>query len=99
MSSDGKATVLLQHYLKQLRLPSILREHEKLAVVCQQERADYQTYLLRLVELETADRERRAAERRVKAARFPVIKTLDTFDFGAQPAINQELVRQRMRGE
>ena len=62
MSSDGKATVLLQHYLKQLRLPSILREHEKLAVVCQQERADYQTYLLRLVELETADRERRAAE-------------------------------------
>ena len=99
MSSDGKATVLLQHYLKQLRLPSILREHEKLAVVCQQERADYQTYLLRLVELETADRERRAAERRVKAARFPVIKTLDTFDFGAQPAINQELVRQLLRGE
>ena len=68
-------------------------------MVCQQERADYQTYLLRLVELETADRERRAAERRVKAARFPVVKTLDTFDFGAQPAINQELVRQLSRGE
>ena len=99
MSAEGKATVLLQYYLKQLRLPSILREYEKLAVVCQQERADYQTYLLRLVELETADRERRAAERRVKAARFPVIKTLDTFDFGAQPAINQELVRQLLRGE
>jgi DNA replication protein DnaC len=97
--SDGKATLLLEHYLKQLRLPSILREYEKLAVVCQQERADYQTYLLRLVELETADRERRAAERRVKAARFPVVKTLDTFDFGAQPAINQELVRQLLRGE
>ena len=99
MSGEGKATVLLQPYLKQLRLPSILREYEKLAVVCQQERADYQTYLLRLVELETADRERRAAERRVKAARFPVVKTLDTFDFGAQPAINQELVRQLLRGE
>ena len=99
MSDEGKATVLLQHYLKQLRLPSILREYEKLAVVCQQERADYQTYLLRLVELEPADRERRAAERRVKAARFPVIKPLDTFDFGAQPAINQELVRQLSRGE
>jgi len=99
MSGDGKATLLLEHDLKQLKLPSILREYEKLAAVCQQEQADYQTYLLRLAELETADRERRAAERRVKAARFPVIKTLDTFDFGAQPSINQELVRQLLRGE
>ncbi len=97
--SESKATVLLEHYLKQLKLPSVLREYEKMAAVCQQQRADYQTYLLRLAELETADRERRAAERRVKAARFPVIKTLDTFDFSAQPSINQELVRQLLRGE
>ena len=97
--SEGKATVLLEHYLKQLKLPSVLREYEKMAAVCQQERADYQTYLLRLAEVETADREHRAAERRVKAARFPVIKTLDTFDFSAQPSINQELVRQLLRGE
>jgi DNA replication protein DnaC len=99
MSSDGKATVLLEHYLKQLKLPSVLREYAKLAAVCQGERADYQTYLLRLAEVESADRERRAAERRVKAARFPVIKTLDTFDFSAQPSINQALVRQLLRGE
>ena len=97
--SEAKATVLLQHYLKQLKLPSFLREHEKLAAVCQQQRDDYQTYLLRLAEVEIADRERRAAERRVKAARFPVLKTLDTFDFKAQPALNQELVRQLLRGE
>ncbi|MEN6641951.1 MAG: IS21-like element helper ATPase IstB [Armatimonadia bacterium] len=97
--SEGKSTVLLQHYLKQLKLPSVLREYEKLATVCQQERADYQTYLLRLAEVEMADRERRVAERRVKAARFPVLKTLDTFDFKAQPALNQELVRQLLRGE
>ena len=64
-----------------------------------QERADYQTFLLRLVEREIADRERRAAERRVKAARFPVVKTLDTFDFKAQPSLNQELVRELLRGE
>ena len=97
--SDAKPTLLLEHYLKQLKLPSFLREHEKLAAVCQQERADYQTYLLRLAEVESADRERRAAERRVKAARFPVLKTLDSFDFEAQPSINQELVRQLLRGE
>lgn len=97
--SEGKATVLLEHYLKQLKLPSFLREFEKLAAVCGQERADYQTYLLRLAEAESADRERRAAERRVKAARFPVIKTLDSFDFAAQPSINQALVRELVRGE
>ena len=59
-----KATVLLEHYLKQLRLPTILQEYEKMAVVCRKERADYQTFLLRLVEQETIDRERRSAERR-----------------------------------
>ncbi len=97
--SDTKATLLLEHYLKQLKLPSILREHEKMAVVCETERADYQTYLLRLLEQEAHDRETRAAERRVKAAKFPVLKTLDTFDFKAQPSINQERVRELIRGE
>jgi DNA replication protein DnaC len=95
----AKPQVLLTHYLKQLKLPSFLREYDKLAVVCQQERADYQTFLLRLAEAELADRERRAAERRVKEARLPVIKTLDTFDFKAQPSLNQALVRELLRGE
>jgi len=93
------STVLLEHHLKQLKLPSVLREYAPLAAVCTKDRADYPTYLLRLMERELLDRERRAAERRVKAARFPVVKTLDSFDFLAQPSINQELVRELMRGE
>jgi DNA replication protein DnaC len=97
--SQTKPAVLLEHYLKQLKLPTILREHAKMATVCQQEQADYRTYLLRLVEAEAIDRERRSAERRVKAARFPVLKTLDTFDFQAQPSLNQALVRELIRGE
>lgn len=91
--------MLLEHALKQLKLPSFLREYEKMAALCGQERADYHTYLLRLAEVELVDREQRAAERRVKAARFPVVKTLDTFDFTAQPSINEALVRELMRGE
>jgi hypothetical protein len=62
--SQDKPTVLLEHYLKHLKLPTILREHAKMAAVCHEERPDYQTYLLRLVEAEAIDRERRAAERR-----------------------------------
>ena len=94
-----KPQLLLAHYLKHLKLPSFVREYDKMAVVCRQEQADYQTFLLRLAEQELADRERRAAERRVKEARLPVIKTMDTFDFKAQPSLNQARVRELLRGE
>jgi len=99
MTSKEKPTILLDHHLKKLKLPSMLREYQSMAVVCRDERCDYPTYLLRLVERELLDRERRAAERRVKQARFPVVKTLDTFDFSAQPSINDALIRELMRGE
>jgi DNA replication protein DnaC len=95
----SKPTVLLEHHLKQLKLPTMLREYAAVAAHCSNERCDYPTYLLRLSERELIDRERRAAERRIKAARFPVIKTLDTFDFAVQPSINQTLVRELMVGE
>ena len=64
-----KPAVLLEHHLKRLKLPTFLREHEKMAIICREEEADYRTYLLRLAELETIDRERRAAERRIRAAK------------------------------
>jgi DNA replication protein DnaC len=99
MNKKNKRTLLLEHYLKKLRLPTMLREYDSLAAVCRDDRSDYPTYLLRLVERELLDRERKAAERRVKDARFPVVKTLDTFDFRAQPSINESLVREVMGGE
>jgi len=99
MSEKDKPTVLLEYYLKKLRLPTMLREYASMAVVCQKDRTDFPTYLLRLVERELLDREKRAAERRVKDANFPVLKTLDTFDFKAQPSINEQLVIELMRGE
>jgi len=99
MSKQDKPTVLLEYYLKKLRLPTILREYASMAVVCQKDRSDFSTYLLRLAERELLDREKRAAERRVKEANFPVVKTIDTFDFKAQPSINQQLARELIRGE
>lgn len=52
--------VLLEHYLKQLKLPTMLREYAKLAEQCARERVDFQRFLLRLVEAEMLDPERRA---------------------------------------
>lgn len=94
-----RPTVLLDHYLKQLKLPTMLREYKAIAAVCAREGEDHIAFLLRMVERELIDREQRAAERRLKAASFGVLKTLDTFDFTAQPTINRALVLQLMRGE
>ena len=71
--------VLLAHHLKTLKLPTFLREYDKIARQCATEGVDHVRYLLRLAELELIDRERRMVERRIKAARFPVVKSLDSF--------------------
>jgi DNA replication protein DnaC len=99
MNEKDKPTVLLEYYLKKLRLPTMLREYVPMSAVCRDERSDFPIYLLRLSEREILDREKRAAERRIKEARFPVVKTIDTFDFNAQPSINEQLVRGLMRSE
>ena len=91
--------VLLDHHLKTLRLPTFLREYDKVAQQCADEAVEYPRYLFRLTELELLDRERRATERRIKQARFPVVKSLDSFDFLAIPSLNKLLVLELARGE
>ncbi len=95
----GAPQVLLGHYLKQLKLPTILREYDKVARECAQGGIDHPGYLLRLLELELLDRERRVVERRIRAARFPAVKSFDTFDFTAIPSLNKMLVLELGRCE
>ena len=97
--SENKSTVLLKHHLKSLRLPTLERECEKVASRAAKENLDHLTFLLQLVELEMIDRDRRSADRRLKAAKFPYHKGLDEFDFAAQPSINKPLVLELMRGD
>ncbi|MEJ2117408.1 MAG: IS21-like element helper ATPase IstB [Alphaproteobacteria bacterium] len=89
--------VLLEHHLKQLKLPTFLREYDKLARQCAAENIDHPRYLLRLCELEQIERERRMVERRIRAAKFPAVKSLDTFDFKAIPSLNKVLVNDLAR--
>src|SRR5216684_1399242 len=91
--------VLLAHHLKALRLPTFLREYDKLARQCAAEGVDYPRYLLRLAELEMIERERRTVERRIKEARFPAVKSLDSFEFAALPSLNKSLVLELARSE
>jgi DNA replication protein DnaC len=91
--------VLLKHHLKALRLPTVSAECEKVAQHCAAEGADHLTYLLRVCELELIERERKASARRLKAARFPTVKTAAEFDFAAQPTIPQGTVLELMKCE
>ena len=98
-TTAGAPQVLLGHYLKQLKLPTVLREYDKVARECAQGAIDHPGYLLRLLELEMLDRERRVVERRIRAARFPAVKSFDTFDFTAIPSLNKMMVLELGRCE
>ena len=91
--------VLLAHHLKALKLPTFLREYDKQARQCASEGVDHTGYLLRLAELELLERERRSVERRIRQARFPAVKSLDSFDFAAIPSLNKLLVLELARCE
>jgi DNA replication protein DnaC len=94
---ETKSVVLLKHHLKALKMPTMNSECEKIAARCAQENVDHLGFLLQLCELELLDRERRAADRRLKAAKFPTHKTLENFDFTAQPSVNKPLMTELLR--
>jgi DNA replication protein DnaC len=91
--------ILLNYRLKSLRLPTVVREYGKLAKQAAAEGLDHVQFLARLIELEMIDRERRMIERRIKAAKFPAVKSLDSFDFKAIPALNKMQVLELARCE
>jgi DNA replication protein DnaC len=97
--TETKSAVLLKHHLKALRLPTMTAECEKVAARCAREDVDHLGFLLQLCELELIERERRAAQRRLKAARFPTAKMLEAFDFTAAPTLNKPLVLELARCE
>src|SRR5215467_9066228 len=92
-------TLLLKSNLKQLRLPTIQAEFEKLAREAAAANEGYEQYLLRLTELEVATRGANALAARIRAAGFPVHKDFDTFDFTAVPSLSKPKVLELARGE
>ena len=86
--------LLLKSYLTRLRLPTVSANYQKVATESLTGKKDYADYLLVLMEQEVLNREANALRNRISAARFPVIKGLDTFDFSAVEDLNQQMVLQ-----
>jgi DNA replication protein DnaC len=91
--------LLLKANLKQLRLPTVLAEFEKLAREAGQANQTYEEYLLRLTELEVATRAANALKARIKNGSFPVEKDFDTFDFSVAGVPPKQKLLELARGE
>ena len=91
-------TLLLKANLKVLKLPTMLAEHDKLAREAARRNEPYDAFLLTLTELEVATRTANAIAARIRAAAFPVVKELDTFDFTATPSVPKQTVLELARG-
>jgi DNA replication protein DnaC len=104
MASEGKsmsdATVeLVKAHLKQLRLPAMGQELERLARDAASSNQSYEQFLLRLTEIELAARAANAVAARIKHADFPVLKDLDTYDFSVMPGLSKPKILELARGE
>ena len=84
--------LLLKSYLKKLKLPAILREYQAVARTSASDDQPYESYLQRLAEIEVQHRQAQATARRLKLARFPMVKELGDFDFAAVPQVNKKQI-------
>ena len=90
---------LLESYLRQLRLPTFVKNYRSFASDAAQNQLDHTRYLLALAEQEVHQREQNRTQKRLKDARFPVTKEMADFDFSAIPSLNKNQVLDLARGE
>lgn len=87
-----KAHLLLDNYLKALKLPTFLKEYDQAARQCGAENKRYEDFLQYLAEREVQMRDRNAIQRRIKEAGFPAEKDLSDYTFSAVPKLSKKRV-------
>lgn len=97
--SQAVDKVILESYLRKLYLSAFIRHHEAFAAEAAQNNQGYSRYLLALAEQELLERDVRRCDRRIKEAKFPVLKDLNSFDFSAIPQLNPHKIRQLAGGD
>ncbi len=87
----------LDRLLRSLCLTAIAEHYEPLAQAAAREHITHVEYLRQLAEIEVDARYGRSVKRRIKAARLPMIKTLDQFDWTWPQKINRAQVQDLFR--
>jgi DNA replication protein DnaC len=88
----------MENYLKALRLPALLAQYQRLALDAAQHNLSYERYLLALLQAEVQQREVRRQQALVRQARFPILKELADFDFGAVASLPKQRVLELAQG-
>ena len=92
-------TLLLTDYLRTLKMPTMLREYPVVARQSSEQDASYDQFLAQLAELEVQHRHTQAIKRRIKQAKFPVLKELGQFNFADVPKLNKKRVLELSKGQ
>lgn len=91
--------MLLDSCLKKLKMPQAARVYESIAREAADNNLEYEDYLLGVLEQEIHQRETNRIQRGIRQAAFPVIKTLENFDFKVIPSLNKPRVLKLMQGD
>ena len=94
-----ESNALLDTYLRQLHLPTFLKQYGPFASDAARNNEDHVRFLMALAESEVNQREQNVLKKRITAARFPVAKELADFDFSAVPLLNKAQILDYARGE
>jgi len=92
MNAGMKA--LLIENLKKLRLSTMIRNLEALIRQAKQEKLGYEEFLLNLSEAEVQVRQENGCKRRLREAKFPILKPMETFKFDAAPELDVRLMKE-----
>jgi DNA replication protein DnaC len=92
-ANPGLQTASIRQYAKQLYLPTVGTQFERLAEQASKQKQSHLSYLEALLEAELDERQHRAVQRRIQEAHFPVVKTLEEFNFEVAPQIPAALVQ------
>jgi DNA replication protein DnaC len=90
--------LLLSEHLQQMKLTTVLRQYPVLARQARENGWEYEDFLLSLTEAEMQARADNRLKRRIRDARFPLVKTMESFDYSAAPDLDRRLVRELMAG-
>ncbi len=100
MTAPSKASldIRLKDLLRRLRLPTVAAHYSKLASEDSDGGQPYEEYLLALLEQEVAQRDVNRRKRRLQEARFPILHTLEAYDFSAMPSLSKPKMLELARG-
>lgn len=90
--------LFLSEHLQHLKMTTVLRQYPALARQARENGWAYEDFLLSLMESEIQARADNRLKRRIRDARFPLIKTMESFDYDAAPDLDRRLIRELVEG-